>query len=693
VYPNTVVETDSKIPEHVPLDSNFGFFVGAYIARGRVKDNVITISEVDDANFNKIKQFVDMYNIAYTFKPSCNTLSVQCSVLAGLLQAFDNSLPAELIAAPTQFLKELISGCVYGRGILSTDRSAINLTLDSMSMLETVQQILLRFGTRTTMVTNRVDNSCFGFKRGCESHTLHIPYTMFGDDKTPDVVPNVKLSTMAFETIPRNDIPGILSRITDPDDIAVLQRTLDEDIVYDEVISIEEVKNGHPHVYDLTVEGTRNFNTYTGICMADTFHSAGISSASKAVRGVPRLQELLNVTKKIKTPIMTIHVKPHFRTESTSKEEYKTKCLNILNELSTTRFKNIVTKSQIHYDPNDFDSKIEEDKRFIEMYRMFNDVTEQNIKASPWLLRFEFDRQNMINIGINMIDLQNVLQGFYDDRVSCMFSDDNSSNLVMRVKLTTDSVDSGEDMLAEIKALQHNIMENVIIKGIQGIEKISMRDQKSQHYGYDKNTQTFVHVNEWIMDTDGSNLRDVMNSKYVDPYLTTTNNIFEIYEVLGIEAVRKALYNEIIEVLSGIDVNYRHISLLIDTMANKGSIMPINRHGINRGDAGPLAKCSFEEVTDMLVSAGVFSDFDKINGVSANVMLGQIPASGTGDGDIIMDEEILMKIIGQYSMKNKDKDNNADDGDSGQCDFKINMHVPTGLKTNDVSKDLDISFI
>eukprot|EP00798_Chlamydomonas_sp_ICE-L_P012123 gene12123-15229_t len=238
------------------------------------------------------------------------------------------------------------------------------------------------------------------------------------------------------------------------------KRILDEDIVYDEVVSIEEVNNMHPYVYDLTVEGTRNFNTYTGICMADTFHSAGISSASKAVRGVPRLQELLNVTKKIKTPIMTIHVKPHFRTESSTKEEYKTKCLNILHELSTTRFKNIVSKAQIHYDPNDFDSKIEEDKRFIDMYRMFNDVTEQNVKVSPWLLRFEFDRQNMINIGINMIDLQNVLHGFYDDKVSCMFSDDNSSNLVMRVKLTTDSVESGEDMLAEIKALQHNIMEN-----------------------------------------------------------------------------------------------------------------------------------------------------------------------------------------------------------------------------------------
>lgn len=699
VYPRTAVDADTKVPEHIPLDEHFGFFIGSYIARGCVNNDAVSISGVENDNFMKLKKFLDMYSIPFTYKQSCttnNTIKIYCTVLSDLLRtSFDANLPSELLAAPLLFLKEVINGYIFGHGILTTDRSVINTESDSLVLLETFQQMFTRFGTRTQIMTNN-NESMRLIKCSFKKHTLTIPYSMFNDNNPSDLVPDVILSTTKFKSISRNDIPNIrfeyMKRLS-LDDMNVLQRILDEDIVYDEVVSIEEVNNMHPYVYDLTVEGTRNFNTYTGICMADTFHSAGISSASKAVRGVPRLQELLNVTKKIKTPIMTIHVKPHFRTESSTKEEYKTKCLNILHELSTTRFKNIVSKAQIHYDPNDFDSKIEEDKRFIDMYRMFNDVTEQNVKVSPWLLRFEFDRQNMINIGINMIDLQNVLHGFYDDKVSCMFSDDNSSNLVMRVKLTTDSVESGEDMLAEIKALQHNIMENVIIKGIQGIEKISMRDQKSQHYGYDKNTHTFVQVNEWIMDTDGSNLREVMNSKYVDPYLTTTNNIFEIYEVLGIEAVRKALYNEIIEVLSGINVNYRHISLLIDTMANKGSIMPINRHGINRGDAGPLAKCSFEEVTDMLVSAGVFSDFDKINGVSANVMLGQIPSSGTGDGDIIMDEEILMKIISKLPDERMNFTGTNTEPDTSQCDFKIIMHVPKGLKTNEESKDLDVSFI
>ena len=509
-----------------------------------------------------------------------------------------------------------------------------------------------------------------------------------------EYVPDVVLSSGTISLLHRDKIKELLLT-TNTTDKAVLEAALTEEVLYDEVVAIDEVRSQHPYVYDLTVENTRNFNLYNGLCMRDTFHSAGISSASKAVRGVPRLQELLSVTKKIKTPIMTIHVKQMYRTQSVSKEEYKTKCLDVLNQLSTTRFRDVVTRSRIYFDPDDFDSRVPEDKTFIDMYRMFHDVTEQNTTLSPWLLRLEFDRQRMVNIGVHMIDIQNVLEDFYDDRVSCMFSDDNATHLVMRIKLTSDTSDSGEDMLSEIKALEYNIMQNVMIKGIPGIEKISMREQNSQYYGYNRESSVFEQVSEWIMDTDGSNLRDVMNNRHINPYLTMTNSINEIYEVLGVEAAKRALYNEIIEVLSGINVNYRHISLLIDTMTNKGVIMPINRHGINRGDAGPLAKCSFEEVTDMLVSAGVFAEMDKINGVSANVILGQIAPCGTGDSDLIMDEHVMQRILKETNTSNPKYQPRIRKETEEVCapeKFSIAMTLPKAVAPA-LTKTMNISFV
>ncbi len=136
-------------------------------------------------------------------------------------------------------------------------------------------------------------------------------------------------------------------------------------------------------------------------------------------------------------------------------------------------------------------------------------------------------------------------------------------------------------------------------------------------------------------------LRDVLIHPQVDPYETTSNNIHEIYAILGIEAARKMLYKEISDVfeMSGSYVNSRHIALLVDIITNRGGLMSIDRHGINKSDRGPLAKCSFEETPDIIARAAIFGELDKVKSVSANIMLGQEVPIGTGAVDILFDEE------------------------------------------------------
>lgn len=102
---------------------------------------------------------------------------------------------------------------------------------------------------------------------------------------------------------------------------------------------------------------------------------------------------------------------------------------------------------------------------------------------------------------------------------------------------------------------------------------------------------------EWILETDGVNLMKVLSEPLVDPVRTSSNHIVEIFSVLGIEAVRKAVEKELHHVISfdGSYVNYRHLALLCDIMCCRGHLMAVTRHGINRQDVGPLMKCSFEE--------------------------------------------------------------------------------------------------
>jgi DNA-directed RNA polymerase beta' subunit len=96
-------------------------------------------------------------------------------------------------------------------------------------------------------------------------------------------------------------------------------------------------------------------------------------------------------------------------------------------------------------------------------------------------------------------------------------------------------------------------------------------------------------------------------------------------------------------------------------MTYKGQLMSIDRHGINRGDIGPLAKSSFEESTDMLINASIFAEYDKVNGVSANVMLGQQPPCGTGDSRILIDEEHMMELLKNMGDTAKAKPANVAD--------------------------------
>ena len=88
-------------------------------------------------------------------------------------------------------------------------------------------------------------------------------------------------------------------------------------------------------------------------------------------------------------------------------------------------------------------------------------------------------------------------------------------------------------------------------------------------------------------------------------------------------------------------------------MTSKGVLTSINRQGIKRGDIGPLAKCSFEDTTDQLIKAGIFSERDNLKGVSSNIMMGQKIKSGTGMCDIYLDEEEMYKCI-KESNKNED---------------------------------------
>jgi DNA-directed RNA polymerase II subunit RPB1 len=381
----------------------------------------------------------------------------------------------------------------------------------------------------------------------------------------------------------------------------------------------------------------------------NTFHYAGVSSKSNVTRGIPRLTELLGVTKNLKSPSTTIYLEDSFSSPQ-NKSQY------VKNKLEYTVIKDIIIKSQIYYDPKNtsYETDIIEDKGVLEIYREFllleNGEEFDYEETSPWIIRFTFNKEIMMENGIVMEDIYLALMDYDIDKLNFVYSDDNSKELIGRVSIKSEikgnidpfqnGLEDQTDIISIFKNIQEDILNNVVIKGIKGITNIVMSEIDVSV----KEEKEVVSKKIWLLQTDGINILDIFNSEYVDFINTFSNDIIEMYETLGIEAARNILIEEITNVMSDASyINDRHIDLLCDIMTNKGYLTSINRQGINRGDIGPLAKCSFEDTTDQLIKASLFGEKDKLNGVSSNIMMGQTISAGTGLCDVLLDEGKLIE--------------------------------------------------
>ena len=170
-------------------------------------------------------------------------------------------------------------------------------------------------------------------------------------------------------------------------------------------------------------------------------------------------------------------------------------------------------------------------------------------------------------------------------------------------------------------------VHSVILKGIKGIKRVVIRKEES---------------GEYVLYTEGSTLKEVLAIDGVDPTRTRTNNVNEIYEVMGIEAARAALIHEATETLKeqGLNVDVRHIMLVSDIMTVDGEVKPIGRHGISGEKASVLARAAFEVTVSHLLDSGIAGDVDELRGVTENVIVGQPIRLGTGNVKLIAKKPI-----------------------------------------------------
>ncbi len=151
---------------------------------------------------------------------------------------------------------------------------------------------------------------------------------------------------------------------------------------------------------------------------------------------------------------------------------------------------------------------------------------------------------------------------------------------------------------------------------------------------------------DWVIQTTGSNLKEILSDPRVDVRRTTTDDIRQIYETLGIEAARNAILREAKRTLDeqGLDVDIRHLMLVADLMCVDGVPRPIGRYGVAGRKPSVLARANFEETKKHLRNAAIMGSVDRLRGVFENVMLNRVVPVGTGMVELKLDVEKLERL-------------------------------------------------
>jgi len=436
----------------------------------------------------------------------------------------------------------------------------------------------------------------------------------------------------------------------------------------------------------------------------NTFHFAGVASKSNATRGVPRVEEILSLSENPKKPSVTIHLKETERDDIQKAQELK-------YTLEYTSLRDVVDSVSICFDPDEMTTLIEEDKPLMAEYNEFqklldscNDVEfeeKESDDKSKWIIRMELNKESMLDKHISMDDIHFAVSNSYSDDISCVYADMNADKLVFRIRLTKANYTSKKhsldqsDEIYKLKNFQNNLLNNIILRGVKHIPKVLLRKSVKEVVLNDGN---YVQKDGWLLDTVGTNLRDILTLSSIDTSKTFSNDIQEVYRTLGLEAARQAIFNELSEAMdhAGVYINYHHMSILCDRMCATSKMVSIFRHGINNDDIGPIAKASFEETPEMFLRAARHAELDLMTGVSSNIMCGQEGYFGTGSFQVMLDinrmkgNKLLEEDVDIQAMMHGE--NPSDACSLQNIQISNTAEFITGKDTGDIDDEYDPGF-
>nr|QBK87942.1 MAG: DNA-directed RNA polymerase subunit alpha [Marseillevirus LCMAC202] len=638
----------SRIPEKFPLDEEFGRIVGLYLAEGWATNTFVGISNNDPTILQLVKDWCDKYSITYhvvvtkskRFENSTSTdLKIHSVLIARWFKKWlgtgseNKFIPQEAYTAPIAFARGILDGYFAGDGTINKRDGYLVVSSASKDLITGFGVLCSRFvivGKQSGYQPTKNNIGSMNIKY-VHTYSIRNAFATMWAQKIGSCHPE------KAELLRKNVTGRCFKRPYGR------YWSKQEDAILDPIVNIETIP-ATEFVYDLTVPDTTTFSIWNGLGIYDTFHSAGIT-AKNVTLGFPRARELFNATKSPSNPTCTIY----FTRDNAAPEELH----KVVDKFPEANIEDLLVTWQV-FEPDEYQLEYWHTAWF-KLKLDFGEITEDD-----WCLRLQFDVGKLYEHDVTVQDIATRLIGTYAD-VRCIPSPLNLGIidiLVCCVDINISGARTNE--LAEItddyKAREFYMNKIVspkvrgkVICGISGITQIYRRKAKcDESFGEfplkPEIANRLQTDEEWIVDTDGTNLAEILTQPTVDSSRTLSNDMWELSNIFGIEAARAYLYLEFMNIVNsgGATINPVHIQVLVDKMTYTGSIRAIARFGVETSQYDPIARATFEEVMTQIQTSAMFSEKDNLNGISSNIVLGTKINAGTGRIEF---QDIPLKVV------------------------------------------------
>lgn len=350
----------------------------------------------------------------------------------------------------------------------------------------------------------------------------------------------------------------------------------------------------------------------------NTFHKAGLSEKTVS-SGVPRFAELLSATKSSKGRACIIRFKH-------SRDTIQNLRKMIGSSIVEFKIKKLADSIKMCLD--------KEDEPWYDSFGMIHHDRFDSLKHC---VTIKLNRKYVYEYSIPIQQIARKIEEVYADLV-CVFSPNHIGQI--DVFIDTDNIEFDDTMQSFITPENMNqvYIEEVVIPKLEELQICGIAGISNIFYCNEADPKTKETV--WFLETEGANFSDILAHPDVDITNTMTNDIWEIYNTLGIEATRQYLIEEFSNIMGGI--NPCHSKLLADKMTYNGIITSISRYAMRAEGSGALSKASFEETLDNLLNAAVYGERECTDGVSASIICGKLGKFGTGVCELKVDVAKLM---------------------------------------------------